>query len=353
MRFARTVFECADSYKSAAMVIILVLLTGCGGASKSVFQAPPNTVHQTASESTASVDFFGIPGCEVSNCQPIGITNGPNGQLWFADYNGGDIGEISTGGTVTLFPATGTSHAYGITTGPDKTLWYTLRAPGGVGRITSEGVVSTFLGTGVDPLYIINGPDGNLWFSDLGGGSLGRVATDGTVHEFPISSGSHPEGLTTGPDGKIWFADESIACSTCSIINKIGSMTTSGQVTEYDVPNNQGVTSIVAGADKNLWFTLGGQIGRATVNGVITRFDLPAGHGGTSGAAVGPGDTVWFTDSIGFLYEIHPCAKDPSQITAFNVNPGGGVNPLGIAEGPDGNMWFTSPGTGQIGRLNL
>src|SRR5213082_1244486 len=66
---------------------------------------------------------------------PIGITSGPDGNLWFTAGN--DIGRITTAGSVTAFPVpTASSGPQGIATGPDGNLWFTERDGNKIGRIT-------------------------------------------------------------------------------------------------------------------------------------------------------------------------------------------------------------------------
>jgi virginiamycin B lyase len=48
-----------------------------------------------------TVAEFPIP---TSNGGPQGITAGPDGNLWFAEFFGGNIGRITRSGTVTEFP---------------------------------------------------------------------------------------------------------------------------------------------------------------------------------------------------------------------------------------------------------
>ena len=46
-------------------------------------------------------DEFPIP---TSNSQPIGITAGPDGTLWFVESNANKVGQITTAGMITEFP---------------------------------------------------------------------------------------------------------------------------------------------------------------------------------------------------------------------------------------------------------
>ena len=56
----------------------------------------------------------------AANCNPRGITSGPDGNLWFTDYDGGAIGRIIPSGVFTVFSIglTANSGPQGITTGP-------------------------------------------------------------------------------------------------------------------------------------------------------------------------------------------------------------------------------------------
>jgi virginiamycin B lyase len=56
----------------------------------------------------------------------MGITAGPDGNLWFTEYGGNKIGRITTAGVITEFPIpTDDSEPWGITSGPDGNLWFT------------------------------------------------------------------------------------------------------------------------------------------------------------------------------------------------------------------------------------
>src|SRR5947209_12140512 len=63
----------------------------------------------------------------------------------------------------------------GITAGPDGNLWFTERSGSQIGRITTAGVITEFPipTTGGQPLGIAAGPDGNLWFTEATSGKVG------------------------------------------------------------------------------------------------------------------------------------------------------------------------------------
>ena len=68
---------------------------------------------------------------------PARITTGPDGNLWFTETNGNNIGRITTAGVVTEFPIpTVGSDPVGITVGPDGNLWFTEAVAGNIGKVS-------------------------------------------------------------------------------------------------------------------------------------------------------------------------------------------------------------------------
>src|SRR5262245_38182118 len=70
--------------------------------------------------------------------------------------------------TLTEFPLSANSRPTSITTGPDGNLWFTEGIGNQIGRITSAGAVTEFAipTAGSQPLSITAGPDGNVWFTE-------------------------------------------------------------------------------------------------------------------------------------------------------------------------------------------
>jgi len=75
---------------------------------------------------------------------PLGITAGPDGNLWFTESNGNRIGRITPLGVVTEFSAgiTAAANPFGITAGPDGNLWFTESNGNRIGRITTGAVIA-------------------------------------------------------------------------------------------------------------------------------------------------------------------------------------------------------------------
>jgi len=221
---------------------------------------------------------------------------------------------------------------------------------------------------------ITTGPDSNLWFLEdsSGNSKVGRITTDGALKEFPIPDGfyfSPAHRLTAGPDGALWFT---------GIHDAIGRITTDGVVSVFPLPRYQGTgavtggyaSDITAGPDGNLWFTQGdaNQIGRITPGGVVTEFPILSSakvYGGgipenppnyifssePVGIAAGPDGNLWFTESAANqIGRITP----GGVVTEFAL-PGPGRSPGEIAAGPDGNLSYTeldaSHSGGPFGRI--
>src|SRR5262249_48734043 len=75
----------------------------------------------------------------TTNSGPLGITTGPDGNLWFTETNGNPqhIGQINpTTHVVTEFPTpTAASTPVGITTGPDGNLWFAEAIGNQIGQL--------------------------------------------------------------------------------------------------------------------------------------------------------------------------------------------------------------------------
>ena len=303
---------------------------------------------------------------------PPAIVSGPNKEqaLWFTDFTDDGhedrIGVTSTTGVVAFFsdPANPHAHPIGITQGPDGALWFTeASGRGKIGRISIDGVITTFplpttppngfptpgIVPGGQPTWITTGPDGNLWFtvdfvgpseqitpSGIGDGiapsqQIGQITPSGAVQEFDtgLPSGVTFNGITEGPDKAAWFADS----------EGVGRITTSGVVTLFNngIPTGTSAQGITTGPDNNLWFTLNtGQIGRITTGGDLSLFSV---GGSPLGITSGPDGALWFTQAnggqIGRITTSGTVTEFPSTLPA-------GGKLYGITSGPDGTLWFTA-----------
>jgi streptogramin lyase len=291
------------------------------------------------------------------NC---GIVAGPDGNIWFTESIGNNIGRITPTGTITEFPLPNTNcQPYCITNGPDGNLWFACNGvrsqgttgftgPGSlIGRITPSGTITEFPlpNAGGVPWGITGGPDGNLWFTESGNGgpnqgtNIGRITPTGTITEFPLPNvNCGPRAITSGPDGNLWFTEVNT--------NKIGRITTTGTITEFSGTSTPVafLQGIAAAPDGNLWFTdlTDSYVGRITPTGTTTRYPTTSA---ANAIVAGPDGDLWFTERSNKIGRMTPTGG----ITECPVTG----NPYGITAGPDGNIWFTEQDGNKIGRIAL
>jgi virginiamycin B lyase len=308
---------------------------------------------------------------------PIGITNGPDNQLYIAEHQVNMIGKMNYDGLYPVAPfpvptpGTGPFH---ITTGWDNQLWYTDLLSGSVGLVTTTGTVlpDIKLTPHSGPLDVRRGPDGtSMWVTEnfanqiariyprLNGGGCGvdgHVSGDYCVVEYPTPTvGSAPGDIAVGPDGNMWFTETNVG--------EIGRITASGAITEFALPDpNSRPEGIVTGPDGNLWFTMHDtvRIGKMNRHGnLLAQYDGLTGAGPTN-IIVGPDNALWFPE------EFNP-GPDPSNLPPGDkigritttgalteyTTPTAGSRPVIITAGHDGNLWFTEVFANQVGRLSL
>jgi streptogramin lyase len=292
-----------------------------------------------------AIKEFRVP---TPSSSPQGISAGPDGAVWFTEFDGNKIGRLSADGSFTEFAIpTANSVPNGITTGPDRALWFVEDVGNKIGRVTTDGSFSEFPVPTPPPTglsAITAGPDGALWFTE---GSffvdqIGRVTTAGSFTEFRHTvATTFPNAIVAGPDGALWFTE---------LTGGIGRMTTSGTFTEFSIPTpGGGPVSITAGPDGALWFAelFGNKIGRITTSGTVSEFSIPTQAVAVEGIAAGPDGALWFTengmDRIGRV-------TTTGTFTEFPLPTFHGA-PLSISAGPDNALWFTETGGNKVGRI--
>ncbi len=262
------------------------------------------------------------------------LTLGLNGNIWFTEPTANEIGIFNpTNQSVSQESLSGTIGADppGITatgTGSNAAIWFTLSAVGQFGMLNPNNIASApkiFNGAGELP----------------GGAGIISIGTD------------------------LWFAMPS--SNALGMFNF--STPTTSSVTPYSLsPENINVANfesqITPGPDNTIWFTEPGAIGIFSLNSdtVIGKVSLPT-SGGTqmpTAIAAGPNNTMWFTESVpnsggtGFVSSavgVINANSPPSYVEEFALPAAS--QPSGITEGPDGNIWFTETGTGDIGFVNV
>jgi virginiamycin B lyase len=238
-------------------------------------------------------------GC---NAQPLAITLGPDGNVWFADVWSA-YGRITPTGELTRFAMPEPSYPYGIATGKDGNLWIAAASPQRrpfIAKVSVQGEVLEEIplpAAAGEPRGIVSGPDGAIWFTESAG--IGRLTMSGILTEFPLPQGNgsgSPYQIAVGADRNVWFIEY-----LSSGPGRIGRLTPSGSLTEFATPGAEGLQWIAAGPDKALWFTGGrpATIGRISLSGVVTTYPIPSFGSQPIGITTGPDGNIWFAETSG------------------------------------------------------
>jgi streptogramin lyase len=261
---------------------------------------------------------------ELLGGNPRELALGPEGDVWVTED--GEHPRIKWGNTAkspysisgkVVLP--GGSNPIGIAAGPEGEMWFTegtgtgkiVKVSPTTGKITAE--YTTGLLSSGEPAQIVAGADGNMWFAEHGSsGAIGRITPTGTITLFKtgLTSSSGPWSLVLGPEGDIWFTEFSAG-------GKIGRITPTGTITEFTGSTDGEPGDIVAGDNGDMYFTERGS-------------EKKAGHEGALAQITPTGEVTQFITSL----------------TAAN-------SAWAIANGPDGNVWFTELGEAKIGQLTI
>ena len=237
-----------------------------------------------------------------ANSQPLGIVVGPDGNLWTGGY-GGVILKSTTSGATTQYPIAG-AHFDQMVVGPDNNIWFTDYGNNKIGNITTAGVITAYPApAGWTPGGIAKGSDGNLWVcaEKSGAGAIVKVTTAGamTTYTTGLSANAAPQFMTSAPDGNLYFTEPFF---TSTLNDHIGKVTTSGTITELGTlaPNTY-PANIVVGKDGNLYFTEYSKpnLGKVTVSsGAVTEtpLTLASGAHGTNAVVAGSDNNLWLGD---------------------------------------------------------
>lgn len=120
-------------------------------------------------------------------------------------------------------------------------------------------------------------------------------------------------------------------------------------ITEFQIksPNNH-PGDMVVGADNNVWFVdqTGNKIGHVTHTGTITGALIPQKASNVVGIAEGPDGAIWFTEAA--TSRIGRLAGGVFHTYLLPTKS----SPRGITTGSDGNLYYTMYGRHAIGQIN-
>jgi virginiamycin B lyase len=299
---------------------------------------------------------FAVP---TANSKPGGITLARDGFMYFAEQNAGNIGQLTTGGSVKEFSiatggGTAGNVAISITSGPDGSLWFTEQgAAPGIGTMNVVGnAVKEYPIAGSAPVDIISGPVQNtLVFTDPAHNAIGQITTAGAVTEIPIpTANATPIGLAIGSDQRVYFAE--YAASKIGIYN---AQTNSISEVPTTTPN-AGPTAVVEGPDGAIWFTENNvaKMGRITTSGLVSEFSLSPAT--TAAALISAVDNnLYFTDpaqnKFGRMSVLNGSSVSEYDIPSSNALPAPPAFPGKFVIGTDGLLYLTEPNANKIAQI--
>jgi virginiamycin B lyase len=264
--------------------------------------------------------------------------------------------------TATTIPLPAESKTEGITRGPDGALWFANFGTQQIGRVIT-GLAGSFslpndgpMGPAVDmsgPFDITLGPDNNLWFTAFNG-TVGKLTAGGGITGYPAvaSPTANLKGITAGANGELWYLEaESDMLRSITTAGGAGSAGAGIALAPLGLAGPDGITAGPAG-DPNVYFTTdSGGIGKHnTSGGGVTSTSVGVD---ANGITVGPDGNLWVTSGAGAgaVSRVSPGGGGPpSVIQSFATQ---GSNPRGITRGPDNALWFTESGSNSVGRVTL
>ncbi len=149
--------------------------------------------------------------------QPLPMTPGPDGTVWFAD-GGSAIKRVTSAGRVTAIRIHGSGSMLVTSLASDRKgdLWFTEYVPGGgyarstggaIGEIRAGSTVATVtkLPGNKAPGSLLLGPDGGVWFTWARG--VGRIAPRSGVIQLVRLAHHHLSSIAFGAGRRLWFVD--------------------------------------------------------------------------------------------------------------------------------------------------
>lgn len=303
-------------------------------------------------ESRRLLSFTAPPAAEFPLRQlggtPVGVTEDGQGNAWVLLANG-DVAEFTQDGELIIPPPEPPTYIGYMNEYPVPTY-------NGLATSNSQTNAGSALG-----LITYNAADNAIWFYEANSNKLAslNLSTD-AITEYPLlpfSSNPGIEQVIAGPDGNIYFTEPSL--------NEIGVFDVqTGLISQFTMPIADGQPQgITVGGDGNLWFTLGGQNDIGSLNPVthvINTFAFAPSsdkNQQAEGITAGPNDTVWFVLNQGnYIQGFSIATQEFGQGIAPYYpppvpNPVPFANLWSIAEGPDGNIYYTEPAFNWVGLL--
>jgi len=278
------------------------------------------------------------------------VTAGPDGNVWFTNYNMGRVGKITPKGEMTEYqPGSGPTFGTNglgqlIVTGSDGNLWYAAQYA--IVQISPNGAIMGVYAyprtlTGMPGGMVSNmvaGPDGNVWYSAKD--TIVKLTPKGDATMYQVSGSQLViETLAAGPDGNVWF---SAALNYGTRVGpsqvgptEIGRITPTGKIRIFAYQAPFWISGLTKGPDGNVWFTGQNSIGRISPSGEIKLFSSSIPLDNNAIITLGPDGNIWYAagDNMG---RITPAGKQ----TVFSLPHDNAGSVVSMTAGADGGVWY-------------
>jgi streptogramin lyase len=188
------------------------------------------------------------------------------------------------------------------------------------------------------PSELTVGPDQNIWVAGNAPGYIASVTPTGTEVDHPIGSAQTTNGpITVGPDSALWFAVTDTSSSG------LGRMTTAGAYTYFSLFTSpgEGAADVVSGPDGNLWVAVfPSSIHKVSTQGVDTAYTVV---GNPVHIAVGADGALWFTE-----YASNSLDRITTDGVVSSFSTPSTMFLLSLTSGPGAMLWLTEGDTQSI-----
>jgi len=149
----------------------------------------------------------------TANAFPFGLTIDSNHDVWFTEFYGNKIGELTTQGSIIEIPIpeNGELEASGITTDPSGRVWFTLPGVDSIGYYYQNNfTIQNLTGLINTPVGIVIDLQGNIWITQHGPSFISELNfTNHYIKTISTSNNSFASSLPyfihVDSNGNIWF----------------------------------------------------------------------------------------------------------------------------------------------------
>ena len=259
------------------------------------------------------------------------------GQLWAADWYHDGLLRVTTapgmppGPLSAVLPRARMGRPQAFASGRDAVWMSTQR--GELVRFGADGepVVVRRLGAGRRAVDLAVQRDGTVWFGTLDG-AVGRLSPAGRLRRFRrgLPRKAQLGGVGLDRKGRVWLTGTGFVARVTPSTGRI-------RVLRRGLRRRDDLMEITQGPRGSMWFTASNRrYGRIDARGRIRVFTHPNRRSNPVGIAQGADGNLWFTDFVrNRIVRVSPRGRILREYRTIDT-------PAAIVPGPDGALWFTS-----------